>query len=361
MRIITRRRRGNIQPPQAQASYFSFSSIDRTIMTAAITRGNGSGVIIVMKQDSAVDFVPINNTTYTQGQVVSGNTVVYVGTGNSVNLTSLTPGKLYFFRAFEFNGVSGVEKYATTENILNPFYQYTYAVPNDISGLKVIYDTDTMAFTNLQNIDSITDDENGYVLTPSASDKRPSFRTNYAPINNKNYVRVADGANLIGVKSDWDWMHKGDSTFITVQSPRGTITGYIFDTANGSSANIGRSIIRDDRNVVDVCSVGSGGNYVWNDSSRVESFVLDTWYSLVSRYKQGQAGNDHTLEINNVEVGSNQGTQTPSASTSFGNPTFFNRQDLTLPSATFWTMIFGYDRALEGYEIAALQGGSDYV
>jgi M6 family metalloprotease-like protein len=97
-------------PPTTQATAFASSALTNNSMTIGCTRGNGSSIIIVARQGSAVNTNPIDGITYTANaafgsgtQIGTGNYVVYKGTGNSVNITALTSGTNYHYAIYEYN------------------------------------------------------------------------------------------------------------------------------------------------------------------------------------------------------------------------------------------------------------------
>lgn len=108
--------------PTTQASAVTFSGVTTTAMTVNWTRGSGSGVIVLMKQASAVDSNPVDGTYtgYTANaafgsgtQIGTGNYVVYKGTGTSVPVTGLTAGTTYHVAVYEYAGTldtSGVNQ-----------------------------------------------------------------------------------------------------------------------------------------------------------------------------------------------------------------------------------------------------------
>jgi predicted CxxxxCH...CXXCH cytochrome family protein len=99
-------------------------------MTVNWTRGNGSGVIVLMKAASAVNSDPVdgNYTGYTANaafssgtQIGTGNYVVFKGTGTNVPVTGLTDGTTYHVAVFEYAGTvdtSGVDQ--GTNYLLTP-------------------------------------------------------------------------------------------------------------------------------------------------------------------------------------------------------------------------------------------------
>lgn len=113
--------------PSSQATSISFSSIAETMLTATWVRGGGDSVIVIAKQGSAVSDYPVDNNYYAANPAFgsgdstsTGNYVVYRGTGNSVNVTALTGGNNYHFRAFEFNNGGTKSNYLTISATGNP-------------------------------------------------------------------------------------------------------------------------------------------------------------------------------------------------------------------------------------------------
>lgn len=93
------------------------------------TRGNGSFIMVVMKEGSAVDTQPTDGVVYTASstfgsgtQIGTGNYVVYKGTAANftIDQTSLTNNVTYHYRAYEFNGGPTTEKYNISTTTGNP-------------------------------------------------------------------------------------------------------------------------------------------------------------------------------------------------------------------------------------------------
>jgi hypothetical protein len=85
------------------------------------TNGNGARRIVVARQGSAVTgFTPADGTDYVanssfgSGTNLSGNYVVYNGSGSGLNLTNLTPGTTYYFSLYEYNGANTSANYRPT-------------------------------------------------------------------------------------------------------------------------------------------------------------------------------------------------------------------------------------------------------
>jgi endonuclease G len=161
---------GPATEPTTPASNVTFTNVSSASLTVNWTNGNGSGRIVVAKQGSPVNAVPVDGTSYTANAafgsgselsasaaptssrsvtasrmpptlsttrgttstdlvsksvstptsgtsvavVGSGNFVVYAGTGNSVNVMNLQPSTTYYFSVFEYNGFNASINYLTT-------------------------------------------------------------------------------------------------------------------------------------------------------------------------------------------------------------------------------------------------------
>ena len=113
--------------------YFDYlDTIDMRIRN--ITYGNGQKRIIVMKEGSPVDFVPVDGQDYTPSNtfgnttaanhVGGGNYVMYEGTlGNATTFHGLNHSTTYYVKVFEYNG-SGTDTY--------------YLIGNDVNGDPVL-------------------------------------------------------------------------------------------------------------------------------------------------------------------------------------------------------------------------------
>lgn len=98
--------------PTISGTKFTFSSASATTMTVDITAGNGSKRIVIAKQGSAVNKIPVDTFEYAANSIFgtagtdlgSGNFVVYNGAANSFSLSGLTANTLYYFASYEYNG-----------------------------------------------------------------------------------------------------------------------------------------------------------------------------------------------------------------------------------------------------------------
>jgi hypothetical protein len=116
--------------PTEQASGVNFTNVSSTGFTINWTKGGdgvtpSTGSLIIVKDVSAVDAVPVDGTSYTAGGsfgagteigTSSGNFVVYRATVSTVIITNLIDGHTYHVAVFASNGAagSGSENYLTT-------------------------------------------------------------------------------------------------------------------------------------------------------------------------------------------------------------------------------------------------------
>ncbi|MDT7543531.1 MAG: endonuclease mitochondrial [Acidobacteriota bacterium] len=118
---VTAASAGPATEPTLQASNVTFTNVTASSLTMSWTNGNGSSRLVLAKQDGVVDGAPTDGTAYTANtafgsgtQIGAGNFVIFAGTGNSVNVTNLSPSTAYNFAVFEFNGSGTSTNYLTT-------------------------------------------------------------------------------------------------------------------------------------------------------------------------------------------------------------------------------------------------------
>ncbi len=135
--------------PTVHASALTFSAVTATSMTLTWTSGDGTNRIVLAKEASVVDGVPVDLTTYTANpvfgsgsQIGTGNFVIYNGSGNSVTVTNLTPGTMYYFKIFEYGCAPGSEDYLTSGT---PEEGFETTLPNDVTNFQVDCTTSTTA------------------------------------------------------------------------------------------------------------------------------------------------------------------------------------------------------------------------
>jgi len=107
--------------PTLHATGMSFTNVTTNSMTVSWNNGNGGARIVVAREGSPVTFTPVDGTNYTASSdflaatdLGSGNKVVFNGSGNTFNFTSLTENTNYFFQVFEYNGSGASADYLTS-------------------------------------------------------------------------------------------------------------------------------------------------------------------------------------------------------------------------------------------------------
>ncbi len=98
--------------PTLDASNVTFSNVQERSLTATWVNGNGSSRVVVIRASSNPNGSGslIDGATYLadpnfgSGSQIEGGTVVYNGNGvNSINISGLSPGVLYFVSVYEYN------------------------------------------------------------------------------------------------------------------------------------------------------------------------------------------------------------------------------------------------------------------
>lgn len=98
--------------PVVPASNILFSAIGATSATINWTAGNGSHRLVVVRANQPVDFQPVDFQSYVASTVFgnrpgsAGQSIVHVGSSNSVTITGLTEGEQYHAIVYEMNGQS---------------------------------------------------------------------------------------------------------------------------------------------------------------------------------------------------------------------------------------------------------------
>lgn len=113
----------NCPNPTTNSSSLTFSNVTTTGLTLSWTAGNGTSRIVLIRQNAEPTAAPVDGTTYTanasftSAPILGDARIIYVGSGNSVNVTDLTPGSWYFFEIFEYSCSGGFENYASSSSV----------------------------------------------------------------------------------------------------------------------------------------------------------------------------------------------------------------------------------------------------
>lgn len=100
--------------PRTPASNLTVSGVAGTAATLNWVNGSGTRRLVIIRKNSAVNFTPqdlqaydVSNYAYTTYNQLNGdNYAVYKNDGSFVTVTNLDPNQLYYYKVFEFNGIS---------------------------------------------------------------------------------------------------------------------------------------------------------------------------------------------------------------------------------------------------------------
>ncbi len=193
------------------------------------TNGNGSKRIVLVRQTSAVNSTPVDETDYTAGatfgsgtQLGTGNYVVYSGSGSSVTITGLITGQTYHFAVFEYNGADATSNFLTssfgTANALLPvtFVDFT-ATPKE-SQVELNWITASETNNRFFTVERSTD---GYEFTPIATvmSKAPNGNSNVT-LTYQTFDTPSEGTLYYRIKqTDFDGVFAYSKTIAVVNKP----------------------------------------------------------------------------------------------------------------------------------------------
>ncbi len=164
--------------PTTAASSVSISAITSSSAKISWTNGDGSRRLVVVKEGSAVDATPVDDTGYQPNptfgsgtELGTGNFAVFGGPTSEVIVPGLDSETEYHVQVFELNGLPGAEKFYTTSA---PVGNFTTSPPPIIwsknDSTLVFTKTDYADFALEANQDRITDN-----LWLTRKDKRGIF------------------------------------------------------------------------------------------------------------------------------------------------------------------------------------------
>lgn len=198
----------------------SFSNVLPTSMTVSWTNGNGNGRTAFIKETETNEMpLPVNNVTYNPGNNYGkgdeiGSTGWYCisrGTGNSVTVYGLTPGKTYRVMACEYTGSTGSEIYNTFEATVNP------------NSCRNTFQTSNIVYSNITS-SSIDLSWNRGSEDSCAVFMKQATSGNAAPVNGTIYADNSDfgSGDQIGT-TGWFCVYKGKGTSASVNIANPTL------------------------------------------------------------------------------------------------------------------------------------------
>ncbi|MHC5135281.1 MAG: fibronectin type III domain-containing protein, partial [Planctomycetota bacterium] len=98
--------------PATQASAIGFADVTYSMMSINWTRGDGDGVVVVVREGTEPNVIPTDGVEYfartdygyPAAEIGTGNYVVYEGSGTSVRVVNLTPQATYHVAIYEYTG-----------------------------------------------------------------------------------------------------------------------------------------------------------------------------------------------------------------------------------------------------------------
>lgn len=244
-----------------------------------------------------------------------------------------------------YSGGGGAQKYEPTD------------FPNLVFDLNPEMDLAELA--DQESIVSYTESVSGITVTPSGISRRPRKKAN--GINGFATIDVFQNCDMIGSKSDFNFLHEGSSTtFIIFKSTLDAAQQFIFATSRISASVRGCWFV--------IQSTDQYSNAVTNGSAAVVGastlqgvHVKDVWHLLVIRYDMSAVDNTAGMGwLDNFNYVSNTILATPSAGDSGDNPTFFKTSNPGSSSGFFrgeLARMFSYSYAMPVADIIRLSGG----
>jgi len=150
--------------PTVQASDITFDLVNAIDIDLSWTSGNGANRLVICREGSAPNAVPVDGTAYTadaefsgSGSSLGGGKVVYIGSDNTFSLFGLTPSTSYHIQIFEFNGTDTTINYLTSTASGNPNSTTTDSAGNstdsDIARSASFTEPDNIDYAAYQNTD----------------------------------------------------------------------------------------------------------------------------------------------------------------------------------------------------------------
>jgi len=138
----------DVSTPSVQTQSVSISHINAVSARININKGNGAKRIVVVKQGSAVDTIPVNgiayntNTNFGEGDNINGNIFVYNGADTSFVVNNLSFSTNYHVAVFEYNGFANNTNYNSSNPARGNFTTSVAFIPPTSSASNVSF-TDT--------------------------------------------------------------------------------------------------------------------------------------------------------------------------------------------------------------------------
>ena len=217
-----------VAEPTAQPAGLVFSGNTPTSISGSFTAASPAptGGYIVVRNTTATIAAPVDGTTYTAGNLVSGtSTAVFIGTGTTfTDNFALSAGITYFYAVYSFNGSGGTTNYLTTTpltgNSTTPVVEPT-AQPTAFVVTALTTTSFTVSFT------AAAGSPNGYIALRKAGATAPTD----LPVDGVEYNLGAPiGTSTVAFLGDFQ-----TTTFNQTGLTAGSSYSYAIFSANGST------------------------------------------------------------------------------------------------------------------------------
>lgn len=210
-----------------------------TFTTCVISWSNGSRTsrVVFLTEGTGHASNPTNGTTYSastnwfeKGTQLgsSGYFCIYNGSGTSVRVTGLYPGRTYRVRAFEYNGVAGNENYLTnlvgTKNPINfiPWPNTTFSNSPGIStpeswDQSARWNRDTIPSTNLHEAVQIIIDGN-CIVNSEVSCYNLRINPNRVGVSPRLTINAGSSLHVVGGALGGSFLNAGDVNSLVVKA-----------------------------------------------------------------------------------------------------------------------------------------------
>jgi len=125
-----------IQKPTVPSSNFTLKEIKNTSISFKWTKGNGTNRLVVASEEIPISFLPEDGIYYSgdlrfaYGEKLGDSIyAIYNGSGDSLKISNLNPGKKYYFAIFEYNGAAENIKYLTEQFLVGEAITTNLAEP----------------------------------------------------------------------------------------------------------------------------------------------------------------------------------------------------------------------------------------
>ena len=228
-----------------------------TTATISWSKGNMSSRVVFMKEGTGTISNPVNSATYTSNTnwtlkgtqlAASGYYCIYNGTGTSVKVTGLYPGRTYTIQAFEYNGTAGSESYLTNVSGANnpvtvvPWPTTTFTNSPGVSSLETWntsarWDHDTIPSSALHEAVLVYIDGNCEV-TSAAECYNLTIKAAHSGIFPKLTINASKSMNVLGGPLGGQLINNGGTSALTVKSSSSVPNGSLIYASGAPSATV---------------------------------------------------------------------------------------------------------------------------